>query len=162
MKTSDEGKSPSDKGSVSGQKACGAAGNAYSSRIRTSEEVRILGALPEEPESLPTNGVMTSPNFPADYPNDLHQRKTIQVAEGNVLNIHFTDFDVEHRVDYVQLSDADGTNLGHFASKDDIKGNITSRTETVFVLFHTDSSVTKRGWSLEWSKYYHWYYKDEW
>jgi len=134
MKTSDEGRSPSDKGSVSGQKACGAP-----------------GALPEEPESLPTSGVMTSPNFPADYPNDLHQRMTIQVAEGNVVNIHFTDYDVEHRVDYVQLSDADGTNLGHFASKDDIKGNITSRTETVFVLFHTDSSVTKRGWSLEWS-----------
>merc|ERR1719460_2619689 len=70
-----------------------------------------LGVLPDEPESLPTSGVMTSPNFPADYPNDLHQRKTIQVAEGKVVNIHFTDFDVEHKVDYVQLSDADGTNL---------------------------------------------------
>ena len=152
MKTSDEGKSPSDKGSVSGQKACGAPGNAYSSRIRRSEEVRILGALPEEPESLPTSGVMTSPNFPADYTNDIHQRKTIQVAEGKVVNIHFTDYDVERRIDYLELSDGDGTNLGHFASMDDIKGNITSHTETVFVLFHTDGSVTKRGWSLEWSK----------
>ena len=31
--------------------------------------------------------------------------------------------------------------------------NLTSITETVHVLFHTDESVTRRGWRLEWSKY---------
>ena len=152
MKTSDEGRSPSDKGSVSGQKACGAPGNAYSRRIRTSVEVRILGALPEEPESLPASGVMTSPNFPADYPNDLHQRKTIEVAKGNVVNIRFTDFSLESpdRVDYVELTDGDGTSLGHFESLQQLEGVITSNTETLHVLFHTDGSVTERGWRLEW------------
>merc|ERR1719341_1017900 len=136
MKTSNEGKSPSDKGSFSGQKACGAP-----------------GALPEEPESLPTSGLLQSPNYPSNYHNDLHERKTIRVAEGNVINIHFTDFELERpdQVDYVELTDGDGTLLGHFASMDHIKENITSNTETVFVLFHTDGSVTQRGWSLEWS-----------
>ena len=31
--------------------------------------------------------------------------------------------------------------------------DITSVSETVHVLFHTDESVTRRGWRLEWSKY---------
>merc|ERR1712130_563219 len=94
MKTSDQGSSPSTKGSVSGQKACGAS-----------------GALPEEPESLPTSGHMTSPNFPREYPHNLHERKTIEVAKGNVINIHFTHLDLERPVDYVEITDGDGTFL---------------------------------------------------
>ena len=154
MKTSDEGKSPSDKGSVSGQKACGAPG--YFRRKSEYQVVSVVvGALPEEPESLPTSGLLQSPNYPSNYNNDLHQQKTIRVAEGNVIDIHFTDFELERpdQVDYVELTDGDGTLLGHFASRDHIKNNITSNTETVFVLFHTDGSVTERGWSLEWSEY---------
>ena len=111
--------------------------------------------MPEEPQSLPTSGLLQSPNYPSNYNNDLHQQKTIRVAEGNVIDIHFTDFELERpdQVDYVELTDGDGTLLGHFASMDHIKENITSNTETVFVLFHTDGSVTERGWSLEWSEY---------
>merc|ERR1719234_812575 len=138
MKTSDEGKSTSDKGSVSGQKACGAP-----------------GVLPEEPESLPTSGVMTSSSYPSNYPNNLHQRKTIQVAKGNIINIHFTDFELEEPdpVDFLEITDGDGTSLGHFTHQNDhlTLKNITSRTETVDLLFHTDDSVTRRGWRLEWS-----------
>jgi len=148
MKTSDQGKSSSTKGSVSGQKACGAP-----------------GALSEEPESLPTSGEMTSPNFPSSYPNDLHERKTIEVAKGNVINIHFTDFELESpdQVDYLEITDGDGTLLGHFGAAHFVdnsgggprKGiqisDLTSVTETVHVLFHTDESVTRSGWRLEWS-----------
>merc|ERR1719365_145959 len=101
MKTSDQGRSPSTKGSISGQKACGA-----------------QGVLPEEPESLPTSGEMASPNFPSNYPNDLHERKTIEVAKGNVINIHFTDYELEipRHVDYLEITDGDGTLLGHFGA----------------------------------------------
>ena len=49
--------------------------------------MKVLGVLPEEHESLATNGVMTSPNYLRNYPNDLHQQKTIQVAEGNIINM---------------------------------------------------------------------------
>ena len=116
---------------------------------------------------------MTSPNFPANYPNGLHERKTIEVAKGNVIKIHFTDFDLERpdQVDYVDITDGDGSFLGRFGARhsagegessegsgDEGPGemikisDITSNTETVHVLFHTDSSVTRSGWRLEWSK----------
>ena len=115
MKTSDQGKSSSTKGSVSGQKACGAPGDLKLS----SGHLSVLGALSEEPESLPTSGEMTSPNFPAAYPNNLHERKTIKVAKGNVINIHFTDFELETgAVDYVQISDGDGSFIGQFGGLD--------------------------------------------
>merc|ERR1719180_715270 len=130
MKTSDQGRGPSTKGSVSGQKACGAP-----------------GALSEEPEQ--TSGHLTSPNFPANYPNDIHERKTIEVAKGNVIKIHFTDFDLERpdQVDYVDILDGDGSFLGRFGARhyldeegsgEDSEGpgemirisDITSNTET--------------------------------
>ena len=129
--------------------------------------------MPEEPESLPTSGHMESPGFPRNYPNDLHERKTIEVAKGNVINIRFTDFDLESQVDYVEITDGDGTLLGYFGPQPQTRhsldegddgegsggdgegkvGTITSFTETVHVLFHTDGSVTRSGWRLEWSEY---------
>ena len=71
------------------------------------------------------------------------------------------DFQLESPdpVDYIEITDGDGTNLGHFTHggqssiiPDITRTNITSNTETVDVLFHTDGSVSRRGWSLEWSK----------
>ena len=94
---------------------------------------------------------MTSPNFPQYYPNRIHERKTIKVAKGNVINIHFTDFHLENHYgvdDYLEITDGDGTFLGRFGRVVDI----TSVTETVYVLFHTDGSVTRSGWRLEWSE----------
>ena len=123
MKTSDQGRSPSSKGSVSGQKACGVPGDLESS----SEHLSVVGALPEEPESLPTSGEMASPNFPRNYANDLHERKTIEVAKGNVINVHFSDFELERpgpggSVDYVEITDGDGTLLGRFGGEYNMGG----------------------------------------
>ena len=95
-------------------------------------------------------------------PNDLHERKTIKVAKGYVIKIHFTNFELESNddVDYVEITDGDGTFLGRFGAKHSGSrfkasriSNITSVTDTVHVLFHTDESVARRGWRLEWSKW---------
>jgi len=138
----------------------------------------------EEPESLPTSvilvppfrllppptsGEMSSHNFPATSLNNLHERKTIEVAKGNVINIHFTDFYFSpgDQGDYLQITDGDGTILGHFGALyyvDSSGGrtvsawgesaqkipDLTSVTETVHVLFHTDAHVGA-AWRLEWS-----------
>ena len=130
-----------------------------------NQKPKHLGVLPEEPESLPTSGMLSSPNYPSNYGNDLHERKTIEVAKGNIIHIHFTDFELESpdQVDYVEVTDGDGTLLGHFGARhygavhEEVAENaiqipdLTSITETVHVLFHTDESVTRRGWKLEWS-----------
>ena len=55
MRTSGQGRGPSTKGSISGQKACGAPGDSEF----TSEYNLLEGVLPEEPESLPTSGEMS-------------------------------------------------------------------------------------------------------
>ena len=115
-----------------------------------------VGVLPEEPETTVTSGEMTSPNFPNDYPCKIHQRKTIQVAKGKIINIHFIDFVVEHpgQFDYVEITDGDGSRLGRFSADQNNAPdlNVTSNTETVHVLFHTDTNTAKKGWRLEWSK----------
>ena len=116
--------------------------------------------MPEKPESLPTSGVLTSPNFPANYPLDLHERKTIEVAKGSVIKIHFTDFNLEvvgqlegtEPVDYLEITDGDGTMLERFGEMWSLPHDVTSNSETVHILFHTDESVTRSGWRLEWSK----------
>ena len=131
--------------------------------------------MPEERESLTTSGEMVSPGFPSNYHNYIHERKTIKVAKGNVINIHFTDFKLEanYEVDYVQITDGDGRFLALFWTKHNLDGgnngsqlgrgsrdnckdgglsDVTSFTETVHVLFHTDGSDTESGWRLEWSK----------
>ena len=107
---------------------------------------------------LATSGILTSPNFPERYLNGLHIVKKIQVPEGNTIRIRFTDFDCEPKYDTVSITDKDGTRLGIFDaggnSEDDWRTTeIVSNTDTVEVLFETDSSGTRTGWRLDWGKH---------
>ena len=110
---------------------------------------------------MATSGVLTSPDFPERYLNDLDIVQKIQVPEGNTIWIRFTDFDCEREYDYVTITDNDGTRLGLFdggenggdLSDDDWREEIVSNTETVEVLFHTDGSHRYTGWRLQWGKH---------
>ena len=111
-----------------------------------------------EERELATSGVLTSPNFPERYLDRLDIVKKIQVPEGNTIRIRFTDFDCERKYDTVTITDKDGTRLGLFDggenSEDDWRTKeIVSNTDTVEVLFHTDSSGTRTGWRLDWGKH---------
>ena len=113
---------------------------------------------------LPTYGVLTSPNFPCGYLNDLDILQRIQVPENNTIWIRFTDFECQPGRDTVTLTDGDGTRLGFFeadSSADDDddavdwrNNEIVSNTEVVEVLFHTDSMGYIEGWKLEWGECY--------
>ena len=104
----------------------------------------------------PKSGVLTSPNYPEDYPNNLDLVQRIQVPEGNTIWIRFSDFDCEPSMDYVIITDKDGTRLGLFDefnySDDDWRDEIVSNTNTVEILFRTDGSGTLNGWRLDWGK----------
>ena len=112
---------------------------------------------PSSEGDLPTTGVLTSPNFPERYFNNLDQVQKIQVPEGNTIWIRFTNFDCEREWDTVTVSDKDGTRLGLFDggenSDDDWRNEIVSNTDTVKIVFHTDNSRTGSGWRLDWGKY---------
>ena len=80
--------------------------------------------------------------------------------------LDWANYELENpdQVDYLQITDGDGSLLGYFGATHYVENgeggrrkgikisNLTSVTETVHVLFHTDQSVTRSGWRLEWSK----------
>ena len=85
------------------------------------------------------------------YPPDVHETKTIEVPKGKKIKIQFSHFMVESCCDYVRITDGDGTLLGNYHYKP--KKDIVSKTDTVHVLFHSDSSAEREGWRLEWGEY---------
>ena len=66
------------------------------------------------------------------------------------------NFDIERNVDWVEVADKDGSILwasmsdGFWKMRD---GRFVSNTNSVEVHFHTDGSVTGKGWRLEWGEY---------
>ena len=126
-------------------------------------------------------GVVTSPNYPDNYPNNFHKTETIQVEQGLILSLKFTDFNIEPppptdsnwcsdcQCNYLTITDGDGTILmgktcGTTENGDittwgqniglSLPPNITSRSNIVKLIFTTameSSNTTKRGWSVTWS-----------
>ena len=100
--------------------------------------------------------MLTSPNFPEDYPTSIDQVQKIQVPESNTIWIRFTDFDCEREFDTVTVTDKDGTRLGFFDrgvnSDDDWRKTIVSKTDRVAVLYHTDRIGVSKGWRLDWGE----------
>ena len=121
-------------------------------------QVEAESSYPGDGLTLPMHGVITSPNYPENYPNGLHLQKAIIVDEGYVVSISVTDFSMDHSsisnscTDYLEIKDGDGTLLGFLSNQAYCCYDFVSHTETVFLLFHTDGRNTKQGWKLEWGK----------
>ena len=111
-------------------------------------------------------GVVTSPNFPGNYPDNLAKIQTIQVESGKMLKLEFTLFDVfacndlhSCPCDFVKIIDGDGTTLMDcgFSSGDPSSSDyflppiITTTSNTVDIIFSTDSSDAATGWSISWT-----------
>ena len=77
----------------------------------------------------------------------------IQVEQGHILSIHFTAFDVEDRsscVDFLSITDGNGTSLMDKHCGDNLPADLTSTSNVVKLLFHSDDEYTRSGWSLNW------------
>ena len=102
-----------------------------------------------------TTGVVTSPDFPGDYPNDLEKTYTIKVEEELAVFLEFTAFNVEYsstcRYDHLTITDGDGTILMRKRCGTILPNKLTSRSNIVKLKFHTDASGGRAGWSLSWS-----------
>ena len=58
-------------------------------------------------ENIPASNVVKSPNYPENYDNKKHVNVTLEVASGSIIELSFTDFDIEPHTncsyDYVQV-----------------------------------------------------------
>ena len=116
-------------------------------------------------------GVVTSPNFPSSYPNNLELTQTVQVDPALILSLEFTAFSVDNigdgrhcEIDYLVITEGDGTilmgkscgeagNLYIDSQKIDspVPPTVKSKTNTVNILFLTTPyDTTHTGWSVNW------------
>ena len=106
--------------------------------------------------------MVTSPNFPNDYPRNLEENYTIEVEQGQVLLLAFTAFNIDsenddtsYKLDYnrgdneyldsvlcpsdhLTITDSDGIILMEESCGHILPDRITSRTSKVNLTFHTD------------------------
>ena len=98
------------------------------------------------------SGVVTSPNFPNNYPNNHKKTETIRVEEGFIIWLKFTAFDVEPHSEcrYDHLVIEDGTTLVEKICGNTLPSTIVSKSNIVKLHFTTDHSKTESGWSVTW------------
>ena len=78
-----------------------------------------------------STGVVTSQNYPCNYPDNLNKTETITVKEGMVAVLEFTAFNTEANVDKLTIRDGDGTILMEERSGECLPGKIWSKTNVV-------------------------------
>ena len=104
-------------------------------------------------------GVVTSPNYPNKYPNDLRNTTTIEVEKGMIVALKFTAFDVEPSrrstslcyYDHLTIKDGDGSTLMEKTCGNTLPKGLVSNSNVVKLHFKTDQSVAESGWSVTWS-----------
>ena len=95
--------------------------------------------------------MVTSPNYPCNYPNNLNQAETIIAKEGMVVDLELTVFKTESEHDKLEIQDNDGTILLPARGGYDLPPPIRTRTNVVHLRFVTDRYSTRTGWSATWT-----------
>ena len=99
-------------------------------------------------------GVLTSPNYPGKYPNNVEDTETIRGGPGTVLELQFTAFNIKFhstcRFDHLKIRDEDGTTLMEKTCGSSLPGRITSNSNVVYVDFKTNSNGRETGWRVIW------------
>jgi cubilin len=110
------------------------------------------------------NGVIESPNFPENYPNNLNCEWRIKATKGNKIQYEFSHFDLENldkiegtkhvcQFDFVELVDRnENVDLSSAKYCNAMTEPITKITEgdELVIRFNTDSSGAESGFRMEW------------
>ena len=98
-------------------------------------------------------GIVTSPNYPENYPNNLNWTTKITAQEGMVVELEFTAFNTRSGwdVDTLTILDNDGTVLSKEINGDCLPPKMWSRTNVVHLRFVTSYYRTSTGWSANWA-----------
>jgi len=103
------------------------------------------------------SGIVTSPGWPNDYPNNAYCLWTKKCPKGKTLEIGFKNFDLEYKSDcgYDSVSIYENKNLEIAAAVtfcgSDLPSTYTSDGRYAAVLFTSDYSVTKPGFKMSYS-----------
>ena len=115
-------------------------------------------------------GVLTSPNFPDNYPDNVAKTHIIKVREGSSVSLNFTAFNVELNSvsckDTVTIIDGNGTTLmaetcggssydnlivGGQSKNSTLPAVLQSTSNVVNLLFSSSESFATSGWNLTWA-----------
>ena len=105
------------------------------------------GCLADCP-SVETN-MISSPNYPDFYPNNASMEYVLIAPAGEIIQLSFTEFKLENHTncfyDWVLITDGDGTELLPKTCGTEIPADVSSVTNVMAMSFHSDSSVTDKG-----------------
>uniref|UniRef100_A0A665V841 Cubilin n=1 Tax=Echeneis naucrates TaxID=173247 RepID=A0A665V841_ECHNA len=99
-------------------------------------------------------GIITSPSHPNNYPHGANCTWYINVSPGNLIQLTFESFNLEYHsncaLDYLEVYDngtvETGTMIGRYCGRS-VPPSITSTDNQLTLLFVSDSSLTKEGFS---------------
>ncbi|XP_034638572.1 mannan-binding lectin serine protease 1 isoform X2 [Trachemys scripta elegans] len=102
------------------------------------------------------SGVITSADFPSPYPKSSDCLYRIELEEGFLISLQFEDsFDIEDHpevscpYDYIKIK-AGRKEFGPFCGEKS-PGRLETQSNSVQILFHSDSSGENRGWKLSYT-----------
>ncbi|TRY65077.1 hypothetical protein DNTS_006077, partial [Danionella cerebrum] len=98
-----------------------------------------------------SSGVITSPGWPFEYPSHINCSWNIRANPGEVITISFQDFEIQssHRCGLDWISIGTYKNLdGYRACGSSIPAPYISSQDHVWIKFHSDDSVTGKGFRL--------------
>nr|XP_019962453.1 PREDICTED: enteropeptidase [Paralichthys olivaceus] len=96
------------------------------------------------------NSTFSSPNYPQSHGNKAQCLWTLHTVEGQNIQLHFLDFDVEATYDVVEVRDGAGSNstlLAVLTGNDGPTHDLFSTTNQMTVWFFIDVSSHSRGFS---------------
>jgi len=100
------------------------------------------------------SGSIQSDNYPNNYPVNQDKTYEISVAAGKKIKMTFAAFSLEEAWgcgwDYLTIEDGNGSTLLGKSCGSVKPATITSKTNKVKVVFHSDYSVTSTGFKIDW------------
>merc|ERR1712106_208526 len=127
--------------------------NLESGKIRLSEtDITLLKKMYCDGKA--DEKLVTSPNYPKNYPDNQNVAITLDAGTGNIVEIKFTDMNIESHAtcsaDYVKVVDADSTVLLKETCGTALPSKISSKTPKVTVTFRSDGNKNYKGFRAEW------------
>jgi Zn-dependent metalloprotease len=95
------------------------------------------------------DGELTSPNFPANYPDNFSRQYCVIPTSGEPVTLTFSNFDTEEGYDFVILKDGVGQELSR-TSGTTRPADVTNTT--IVIKFTSDFIISRPGWRATWSR----------